>query len=105
MNTYSFCLLRLSRFFIIFFTAIMNIKYIAFITLLLATFASAGLLSYGICQSGCNCVAVACYAAAGYTFGTVTAGLGIPASLVACNAALGTCMASCVAAGCIPFIP
>ena len=35
-----------------------------------------GPLAYGVCQSGCNAVVVACYAAAGCTFGTVTAGAG-----------------------------
>ena len=43
----------------------------------------AGPLAYGICQTGCNAVAVACYAAAGLTFGTVTAGVGIPAAAIA----------------------
>jgi hypothetical protein len=61
-----------------------------------------GLLAYGICQSGCNAVAVACYGAAGYTFGTVTAGVGVPAVIASCNAALGICMAACVAAGLTP---
>lgn len=64
--------------------------------------ASAGPLAYGVCQTGCNAVAVACYSAAGYTFGTVTAGAGIPAALVACNGALGTCMGACIAAGFVP---
>ncbi|KAF8651157.1 hypothetical protein AX16_004836 [Volvariella volvacea WC 439] len=54
----------------------------------------AGLISYGICQTGCNTVAVACYAAAGFTFGTVAAPLAPPA-IVACNSALGTCSAAC----------
>eukprot|EP00438_Fugacium_kawagutii_P035237 Skav227196 [mRNA] locus=scaffold2048:203559:203783:- [translate_table: standard] len=63
---------------------------------------SGGPLAYGICQTGCNTVAVACYGAAGATFGTVTAGAGVPAAIIACNAALGTCMAACVAAGCTP---
>ena len=62
----------------------------------------AGPLAYGICQSVCNAGAVACYAAAGATFGTVTAGAGVPAAIVACNAALGACMAACVAAGFTP---
>ncbi len=62
----------------------------------------AGPLAYGICQSGCNAVAVACYAAAGATCGTITAGVGVPAAIAACNAALGVCMAACVAAGCAP---
>lgn len=66
------------------------------------TFTYSGPLSYAICQSGCNSVAVACYAAAGYTFGTVTAGLCISPALIACNSALGACMAACVAAGCSP---
>ncbi|KAM5543296.1 hypothetical protein V8D89_003170 [Ganoderma adspersum] len=56
---------------------------------------NAGPIAYGICQTGCNAVAVACYAGAGFTFGTVTAGLGIPAAIVACNAALGTCSSAC----------
>ena len=64
--------------------------------------AAGGPLAYGVCQTGCNGVAVACYAAGGYTFGTVTAGTGIPAVLVGCNTALGTCMAACVAAGFTP---
>ena len=46
-------------------------------------------------RTGCNAVAVACYAGAGFTFGTVTAGVGIPAAIVACNTALGTCSSAC----------
>lgn len=64
----------------------------------------AGPLAYGICQSGCNALVVSCYAAARFTFGTVTVGLGTPAAIIACNAALGTCMAGCVAAGISPTI-
>jgi len=64
--------------------------------------ANGGPLAYGICQSGCNAGAVACYAAAGVTFGTVTAGAGTPLAVLGCNTALGTCMAACVAAGCTP---
>lgn len=70
--------------------------------LLLATLTYAGPLAYGICQTGCNSLAVACYAAAGATFGTVTGGAGIPAAIIGCNAALGTCMGLCIAAGCAP---
>ena len=65
---------------------------------LLATlpmFAESGLIAYGVCQTGCNALAVACYAAAGFTFGVATAGVAIPASIVACNTALGVCMAAC----------
>ncbi|CAI5710687.1 hypothetical protein KXD40_006198 [Peronospora effusa] len=63
---------------------------------------TAGPLAYGICQTGCNAIVVACYAAAGAVFGTVTAGIGTMPAILACNVALGTCMASCVAAGCAP---
>jgi len=77
-----------------------------FISILLLTASmsstSAGILAYGICQTGCNALAVACYGAAGFTFGTVTAGAGIPAAIIACNAGLGVCMAACVAAGLTP---
>ncbi|KAI0644389.1 hypothetical protein C8Q79DRAFT_912887 [Trametes meyenii] len=65
--------------------------------------AYAGPFSYGICQTGCNTVAVACYAAAGAVFGTVTAGVGTPVAILACNAALGTCSAACIAAGFAPI--
>ncbi|KAI0360877.1 hypothetical protein OH77DRAFT_1517275 [Trametes cingulata] len=57
--------------------------------------ALAGPAAYGICQTGCNVVAVACYAAAGAVFGTVTAGVGTPAAILACNVALGQCSAAC----------
>ncbi|KAL7688243.1 hypothetical protein Plhal304r1_c019g0066401 [Plasmopara halstedii] len=62
--------------------------------LLRFTGVSGGPLGYGICQSGCNALAAACYAAADGVFGV--------ASIPGCNSALGTCMASCVAAGLIP---
>jgi hypothetical protein len=45
---------------------------------------------------------VASYAGAGLTFGPVTAGAGIAAAAIACNCALGVCMAASVAAGCSP---
>ncbi|KAI0323099.1 hypothetical protein OF83DRAFT_1090726 [Amylostereum chailletii] len=54
----------------------------------------AGPIAYGICQTGCNVVAVACYAAAGATFGTVAAPAA-PAAILGCNAALGTCSTMC----------
>ncbi|KAI8993820.1 cysteine-rich protein [Trametes punicea] len=64
--------------------------------------AKAGLLSYGICQTGCNTMAVACYAAAGFTFGTVTAGAATPAVILGCNAALGKCSAACAVVALTP---
>lgn len=39
---------------------------------------------------GCNALAVACYGAAGAQFGTVVAAPAVPATILACNAALGT---------------
>ncbi|KAF7289020.1 hypothetical protein HMN09_01349900 [Mycena chlorophos] len=60
-----------------------------------ASTVQAGPLAYGICQTGCNTVAVACYAGAGLTFGTVVAAAAAPAAALACNAALGTCSAAC----------
>ncbi|KDR81157.1 hypothetical protein GALMADRAFT_136196 [Galerina marginata CBS 339.88] len=61
------------------------------------SFVSAGPIFYGICQTGCNAVAVACYAGAGATFGTVVAAAAAPAAILACNSALGTCSAACAA--------
>ncbi|KAI0071739.1 hypothetical protein K474DRAFT_1668680 [Panus rudis PR-1116 ss-1] len=61
----------------------------------LAAPAKGGPIAYGICQTGCNTVAVACYAGAGFTFGTVVAAAAAPAAVLACNAALGTCSAAC----------
>jgi len=86
-----------------------------------ATMVSAGPLAYAACQTGtyttwrcphaslllprysflclllagCNTLAVACYAAAGLTFGTVVAAAAAPAAAMGCNAALGTCSATC----------
>eukprot|EP00594_Rhizosolenia_setigera_P017347 CAMPEP_0178968380 /NCGR_PEP_ID=MMETSP0789-20121207/18204_1 /TAXON_ID=3005 /ORGANISM="Rhizosolenia setigera, Strain CCMP 1694" /LENGTH=88 /DNA_ID=CAMNT_0020654267 /DNA_START=44 /DNA_END=310 /DNA_ORIENTATION=+ len=80
---------------------IVSLVFVLFV-LSLSQEVHAGPLAYGICQTGCNDLAVSCYAAAGFTFGTVTGGTGIPAVLVGCNASLGTCMAACVAAGAGP---
>ena len=44
-----------------------------------------GPVAYGICQAGCSALVVACYSAAGLTFGTITAGIGAPAAAIACN--------------------
>ncbi|KAJ6579297.1 hypothetical protein B0H10DRAFT_1835963 [Mycena sp. CBHHK59/15] len=58
-----------------------------------------GLISYGLCQTGCNTLAVACYAGAGLVFGTVAASPAAPAAALACNAALGQCSAICATVG------
>ncbi|KAJ1531914.1 hypothetical protein ONE63_000557 [Megalurothrips usitatus] len=55
-----------------------------------------GPAAYGVCQSGCNALAVACYLAAGSVMGV--------GSVPACNAALGVCMTACIAAGAAPTI-
>ncbi|KFY22117.1 hypothetical protein V493_06839 [Pseudogymnoascus sp. VKM F-4281 (FW-2241)] len=69
----------------------------AFLPLALAiTPALAGPAAYGLCQSGCAGVAMACYAAGGATWGA-TLGASAPATIVACNAAFGTCSATCAA--------
>ncbi|CAF4275638.1 unnamed protein product, partial [Adineta steineri] len=62
-----------------------------------------GPAAYGICQAGCATVTVACYAAAGAVFGTITAGVGTAPAILACNAAFGQCSLACIAAGCIPI--
>ncbi|KXN83427.1 hypothetical protein AN958_01441 [Leucoagaricus sp. SymC.cos] len=51
---------------------------------------AAGPIAYGICQTGYNVVVVACYAAVGFTFGTIVAPVAPPA-ILAYNTALGTC--------------
>ena len=81
-------------------------QFFAFILIiaLLSGVAESGPLAYGICQTGCNAGVVACYTAAGVTFGTVTAGAGVPAVILGCNAALGLCMAACIAAGFAPTL-
>ncbi|KAE8743865.1 hypothetical protein FOCC_FOCC009496 [Frankliniella occidentalis] len=56
--------------------------------------ATGGPAAYGICQTGCNALAVACYASAGVVMGV--------GSVIPCNIALGTCMAACIAAGAAP---
>jgi hypothetical protein len=47
------------------------------------------------CIATCNAGAVACYSAAGFTFGAVTAGLSTPFVIIGCNMAQGACMAAC----------
>lgn len=61
------------------------------------SFLITALATYGLCQTACNAAVVICYSAAGFTFGTVTAGVGVPAAIVVCNTALAACMAKCVA--------
>ena len=69
---------------------------------LLPSTVNSGLLAYGICQTGCNTVWVACVSGAGGVAGVSTGGAAVPAAILACNAAQGVCMAACVAAGVSP---
>ena len=81
----------------------MNAVVKSFIMLaLLTNTAHSGPLGYAICQTGCNTVWVACVTAAGGVAGVSTGGAGVPAAILACNAAQGVCMAACVAAGLSP---
>ena len=57
----------------------------------------AGPLSYAVCQTGCNAVWVACVSAGGGVAGVSTGGAGVPAAILACNAANGVCMTMCAA--------
>ncbi|CAI6365837.1 unnamed protein product [Macrosiphum euphorbiae] len=71
--------------------------------LLVASSANAGPIAAGICYAGCAAVTVACFGAAGFTFGTVPgAVIAATPALAACNAAFGICEASCVAALIVP---
>ena len=63
-----------------------------------------GPIAYGICQAGCATVTVACYSAAGATFGTVLA-VGAPSAIVACNTAFGTCSHACAITCLVTPIP
>ena len=63
--------------------------------------AQAGLLAYGACQAGCSVAVGTCYAAAGFTFGTVLAATA-PSAILACNAAQAACYASCAALALAP---
>lgn len=54
---------------------------------------------------GCNALVVACYNGAGAIFGTVVASALAPPAVLACNAALGTCVAACAATALVAPIP
>ena len=94
----------LQRWEILFIGLKMNAVTKIFILFTLFSTAQSGPLAYAICQTGCNTVWVACVAAAGGTAGVSTGGVGVPAAILACNAAQGVCMAACVAAGLSPTV-
>lgn len=62
-----------------------------------------GPIAYGLCQAGCATAVCACYAAAGFTFGTVAAAAA-PAAILACNSTFGTCQAACAALAFAPTL-
>lgn len=70
----------------------------------LGTAAIAGPITYAACQAGCAPSAMACYAAAGFTWGA-TLGITAPATVLSCNLALGKCYAACAAIALLPFTP
>lgn len=72
----------------------MKIISISLALAVLASTVNAGPAAYGVCQAGCAAVVMACYGAAGLTWGA-TAGALAPASALACNAAFGKCQAAC----------
>ena len=80
-------------------------KSVSSVLLLLALFSHlhhaqggiVGIAVYGVCQTGCNAAWVPCVAAAGGIAGVVTAGVAIPAAVIACSVAQGACMAACAA--------
>jgi hypothetical protein len=67
---------------------------LSFIVIFLLQPTTAGPLAYASAQAACATLVVACYAAAGFTFGTVTAGIGTAPAILACNAAFGQCQAA-----------
>ncbi len=58
--------------------------------------ALAGPAAYGLCQTGCAGVVMACYSAAGFTWGA-TLSTTAPATVLGYNAAYGGCQATCAA--------
>ncbi|KAF2648513.1 hypothetical protein K491DRAFT_576600, partial [Lophiostoma macrostomum CBS 122681] len=57
---------------------------------------AAGPAAYGVCQAGCSAIVMACYSAAGFTWGA-TLGASAPATVLGCNTAFGACQAACAA--------
>ena len=52
--------------------------------------------AYRICWPGCSAVVMACYTAGGSTC-RATLGASVPATIIGCNTAFGTCQAACAA--------
>ncbi|PKK50778.1 hypothetical protein CI102_4346 [Trichoderma harzianum] len=63
---------------------------------------NAGPIAYRICQAGCAGVVMACYGAAGATWGA-TAAASAPATVIACNRTFGVCQAACWITATLPY--
>ena len=74
-----------------------TILYVVFVFAIL-NMCAAGPIGVGICYAGCAGLTVACFSAAGFTFGKVdgTEIVAVPA-LAACNSAFAACEAACMA--------
>lgn len=65
---------------------------------------TAGPISAGICYGGCAAVVVACFAAAGFTFGTVPGTqIAVVPALASCNSAFAICESACMVALAVPI--
>lgn len=81
----------------------MTIKTSIIVLILIIQYAGGGPIASGICYAGCAASVCACFAAAGFTFGTVpAAAIAATPTLAACNAAFGICEAACMAALALP---
>ena len=68
------------------------------ILLLLFQAVTCGPFTYGLCQAGCAGVVVACFSAAGFTFGTVPGAIiAATPALAGCNTAYAACYTACSA--------
>lgn len=79
----------------------MKFSLIVLSTVITIQSVTAGPLLGAAVASGCAAVVCACYAAAGFTFGTVLA-VAAPPAIIACNSAFGICMAKTAAAFAAP---
>lgn len=79
----------------------MHVSKVLFISTLAAT-SNAGPIAYRICQAGCAGVVMACYGAAGATWGA-TAAASAPATVIACNRTFGVCQAACWITATLPY--
>lgn len=83
----------------------MNMKliYSAVLVLLMIQYADSGPITAGICYAACGAAVCACFALAGFTFGTVPGAIiAATPALAGCNAAFAACEAACMAALVVP---